>query len=76
MSDDKIKEINFDGDTYLIEDLTPRVIDGFNMLAKLQQEIADISYQLKKCQAAQVHSSKELKEAIQDDKIKSVQKEE
>ena len=51
MSDDKIKEINFDGETYLIEDLTPRVIDGFNMLAKLQQEIADISYQLKKCQA-------------------------
>lgn len=76
MSDDKIKEINFDGKTYLIEDLTPRVIDGFNMLAKLQQEIADISYQLKKCQAAQVHSSKELKEAIQEDKIKSVQKEE
>jgi hypothetical protein len=68
----QIKTINFDNQNYNIEDLTPRAIEGFNMLIKLNQELADITYQLKKCQAAQVHTSEELKGIIEEDKIKPV----
>jgi len=32
----RIENIDFDGDKFLIEDLTPRVIEGFNMLVRLQ----------------------------------------
>lgn len=70
-----IKTINFDGKGYKVEDLTPRVVEGFNMLVKLQQELANISYELKKCQSAQVKTSEELKVAIEEDKIKPVEKE-
>ena len=68
----QIKTINFENENYKIEDLTPRVIEGFNMLIKLNQELADITYQLKKCQAAQVHTSEELKVIIKEDKISPV----
>jgi hypothetical protein len=72
----QIKTINFEGENYKIEDLTPRAVEGFNMLIKLNQELADITYQLKKCQAAQVHTSEELKGIIKEDKIKPVVEEE
>ena len=66
----KIETIEFDGNKYAVDDLTPRVIDGFNMLIKLQNDIAEQSYQLKKSQAAQVGLSSELKANITEDKIK------
>jgi hypothetical protein len=37
MADNDLKTVNFDGFEYKIEDLTPRAIEGFNMLVKLQQ---------------------------------------
>lgn len=76
MSESQIKTVNFENENYKIEDLTPRAIEGFNMLIKLNQELADVTYQLKKCQAAQVHTSQELKNIIKEDKIKPVVEEE
>ena len=67
----RIETIDFDGDKFLIEDLTPRVIEGFNMLVRLQQDVQGQAYELKKSQAAQVSVSEELKAMIKEDKIKS-----
>jgi len=69
----KIETVTFDGKTYAIDDLTPRAIDGFNTLVKLQTEIAEQSYQLKKTQAAQFYISSEIKSFIAEDKIKELQ---
>jgi hypothetical protein len=76
MTDNELKTVNFDGLEYKIEDLTPRTIEGFNMLVKLQQDIAKISYDLKVNQAAQKVISEELKVTLKEDKIKYVEKEE
>jgi len=76
MSDNKIKTVNFDGKEYAIEDLTPRTLDGFNMLVKLQQKIAGISYDLRVNQAAQKQISEDLKLALEEDEIKHVENEE
>jgi hypothetical protein len=75
MADNDLKTVNFDGFEYKIEDLTPRAIEGFNMLVKLQQAIADISYDLRINQAAQKLISEELKTILKEDKIKYVEKE-
>ena len=75
MTDNELKTVNFDGLEYKIEDLTPRAIEGFNMLVKLQQAIADISYDLRINQAAQKLISEELKTILKEDKIKYVEKE-
>jgi hypothetical protein len=72
----EIKTVTFDGFEYKIEDLTPNAIEGFNMLVKLQQEIANISYNLRVNQAAQKLISEELKTILKEDKIKYVEKEE
>tara|TARA_R100000329_G_scaffold150793_1_gene144669 strand:+ start:1351 stop:1611 length:261 start_codon:yes stop_codon:yes gene_type:complete len=66
----EIKTVSFEGKNYNTEDLTPRVIEGFNMLIKLQGEIIDQSYQLKKSQAAQIGLSQEIRNNIEEDKIK------
>ena len=76
MNDNKIETVNFDGLEYKIEDLTPRTLEGFNMLVKLQQEIAKVSYELRINQAAQKQISEELKIALREDKINYVEKEE
>ena len=68
----EIKTVSFEGKNYSTEDLTPRVIEGFNMLIKLQGEIVDQSYQLKKSQAAQLGLSQEIRDNIKEDKIKEV----
>ena len=67
----RIETIDFDGDQYAIDSLTPRVIEGFNMLVRLQQDVQGQAYELKKSQAAQVSVSEELKAMIKEDKIKS-----
>ena len=74
MTDNELKTVNFDGLEYKIEDLTPRTIEGFNMLVKLQQDIAKISYDLKVNQAAQKVISEELKVFLKEDKVKHVEK--
>tara|TARA_R110002167_G_C12143947_1_gene600556 strand:+ start:91 stop:342 length:252 start_codon:yes stop_codon:yes gene_type:complete len=66
----KIETVTFDDKIYSISDLTPRTIDGFNTLVKLQTEIAEQSYQLKKTQSAQFYISSEIKSFITEDKIK------
>ena len=76
MNDNKIETVNFDGLDYKIEDLTPRTLEGFNMLVKLQQEIAKVSYELRINQAAQKQISEELKIALREDEINHVEKEE
>lgn len=76
MADNELKTVNFDGFEYKIKDLTPKAIEGFNMLVKLQQEIANISYDLRVNQAAQKLISEELKTTLKEDKIKYVEKEE
>ena len=70
MTDNELKTVNFDGLEYKIEDLTPRTIEGFNMLVKLQSAIAEIAFDLKVKQSAQLHISEEVKSFIKEDKIK------
>ena len=71
----KIETVNFDGAAYAVEDLTGRVVDGFNTLVRLQQDVQEQAYQLKKSQSAQNSVSGELKAMIQEDKIKPLQEE-
>jgi len=72
VSEEQIRTIDYDGIKYAVEDLPPRIIDGFNMLIKLQNDIAEQSYQLKKSQAAQTGLSIELKNNLAEDKVKPV----
>lgn len=72
-NDNEVKSINFDGDNYYIESLTPRVIEGLNMMVKLQNDIVELSYQLRKSQAAQIGITNEIKVNIKTDKIKVVE---
>jgi len=69
------QNINFDGDDYNVQDLTPRVANEFNTLFRIQNELNDLSYQIKKCQAAQTVITEGLKEAIKEDKVKPLEKE-
>ena len=71
----KIETVNFDGEAYAVEDLTGRVVDGFNTLVRLQQDVQEQAYQLKKSQSAQNSVSVELQVMIQEDKIKPLQEE-
>ncbi len=71
----KIETVNFDGEAYAVEDLTSRVVDGFNTLVRLQQDVQEQAYQLKKSQSAQNSVSGELKAMIQEEKIKPLQEE-
>jgi len=70
MEDNKIKEINFNGNVYAIEDLTPRAIEGFNALFKAQQKLNDLAVEVKIVQGGQSHLSAELEKVITEDKIK------
>jgi hypothetical protein len=69
------QNINFDGDDYNVQDLTPRVANEFNTLFRIQNELNDLSYQIKKSQAAQTVITEGLKEAIKEDKVKPLEKE-
>ncbi len=71
----KIETVNFDGEAYAVEDLTSRVVEGFNTLVRLQQDVQEQAYQLKKSQSAQNSVSGELKAMIQEEKIKPLQEE-
>ena len=72
MSDKKqeIDSVNFGGEQYLIENLTPRVLDHLNLLVKLQGAIAELAFDLKVKQSAQLNISEEVKDFINEDKIK------
>lgn len=72
-SNPQIEAVNFDGDRYAVADLTPRVLEGFNMLVRLQQDVQEQAYQLKKSQGAQTSVSAEIKSMINEDKIKPLE---
>lgn len=72
----ELKILEFDGAKYEIDTLTPRVIEGFNILMKLQNEILEHAYQLKKTEVARAGISDEIKSNIKEDKIKTIENEE
>jgi hypothetical protein len=72
----QVKEINFNGKIYEIESLTPRVINSFNNLVKLQSELNEIAYVAAVKQAAQKQMSLELEGMIKEDKIKEIAEQE
>ena len=78
MSDNKqeLDSVNFGGEQYLIENLTPRVLEHLNLLVKLQGAIAERAFDLKVKQSAQLHISEEVKAYIKEDKIKPTPQEE
>ena len=71
MENNKIKEINFDGKVYLIEDLTPRIIDSLSVLFNAQQEANKKASELTIFQAAQSAITENIRNFIKEDKIKS-----
>ena len=64
--------INFDGKQYDISKMTDRVADQFNMLVRLQSEWQDANFNLRKIEAAQKTTVKELQVFLKEDKIKAV----
>ena len=72
-SNPQIEAVNFDGDRYAVDDLTPRVLEGFNMLVRLQQDVQEQAYQLRKSQGAQTSVSAEIKSMIKEDKVKPLE---
>tara|TARA_B110001452_G_C15207901_1_gene419005 strand:+ start:296 stop:541 length:246 start_codon:yes stop_codon:yes gene_type:complete len=72
----KIDSVNFNGEQYLLENLTPRVMDSLNVLIKLQGGIAELALDLKVKQSAQMHISEEVKKFIEEDKIEPNPKQE
>jgi len=67
---DEIQTVSLDGAKYGVEDLTPRVIEGFNMLVKLQAEIKEQAYEMQKLDAAQTVTIAQVKQFLKEDKIK------
>ena len=72
----KIDSVNFNGEQYLLENLTPRVMDSLNVLIKLQSGISELALDLKVKQSAQIHISEEVKNFIKEDKIEPNPKQE
>ena len=67
---DEIQTVSLDGAKYGVKDLTPRVIEGFNMLVKLQAEIKEQAYEMQKLDAAQTVTIAQVKQFLKEDKIK------
>ena len=70
MADNQVTELNFNGETYLISDLTPRAVEGFNTLIKAQQKLNDLAIEVKIVQGGQTQINAELQQIIEEDKIK------
>ena len=65
--------LNFEGEAYNVEDLTPRAATEFNYLFRLQNELNELAYQLKKCQSAQNLASSNIKNILKEDKIEAIE---
>lgn len=65
----EIEKVTLDGITYKVDDLTPKVKELFNFTIKLQDDLQEKAYELKKTENARKESMRELKEAIEADKI-------
>ena len=64
----EIEKVTLDGITYKVDDLTPKVKELFNFTIKLQDDLQEKAYELKKTENARKESMRELKEAIEADK--------
>ena len=65
----EIEKVTLDGITYKVDDLTPKVKELFHFTIKLQDDLQEKAYELKKTENARKESMRELKEAIEEDKI-------
>tara|TARA_B100001113_G_C20750146_1_gene466256 strand:+ start:328 stop:570 length:243 start_codon:yes stop_codon:yes gene_type:complete len=70
MENNPIQEVTFDGDTYSIENLTPRVIESFNTLFKGQQKLNDLAIEVRLAQAGISALTENLRTILKEDKIK------
>tara|TARA_R100000808_G_scaffold23123_1_gene50887 strand:+ start:452 stop:706 length:255 start_codon:yes stop_codon:yes gene_type:complete len=68
--------INFDGEQYLISDLTPELALKFNMLIRINREVEDAAYVLQRTQASQSFYIKDIKKGLVDEDIKPLPPEE
>jgi hypothetical protein len=68
-----IDRLNFNGKEYMIADLTDRVKAGINILLKIQQELNNLSQEVRIQQAAQTEITKQITENIAEDKIKEAE---
>ncbi len=65
----EIEKVTLDGITYKVDDLTTKVKELFNFTIRLQDDLQEKAYQLKKTENARKESMRELKQAIEEDKI-------
>ena len=70
MENNNVQEINYNGQRYAIEDLTPRAIEGFNTLFKAQQKLSELTMEVKIVQGGHNHINAELQKILDEDKIK------
>ena len=68
--------INFDGEQYLISDLTPELALKFNMLIRINREVEEAAYVLQRTQASQSFYIKDIKKGQVDEDIKPLPPEE
>ena len=73
---DEVQTVSLDGAKYGVKDLSTRVIEGFNTLDKLQGEIKEQAYEIQKLDAAQAMVISQLKQFIEEDKIKEYEEDE
>lgn len=69
-----IQTVSLEGIHYKVEDLTPRIVEAFNTLVKLQTEIKEQSYEMQKLDAAQKMVIIDVKQFIREDKIQEHKK--
>ena len=74
MENNQIQEITFDGETYSIENLTPRAIESFNTLFKGQQKLNDLAIEVRLARAGISSLNADLRTILKEDKIKSTVK--
>ena len=70
MEKNSIQEVTFDGDTYSVENLTPRAIEAFNTLFKGQQKLNDLAIEVRLAQAGISSLNTDLRVILKEDKIK------
>ena len=65
----EIEKVTLHGVTYKVEDLTVKVKELFNFVVKLQEDLQEKAFELKKTENARKESMAELKTAIAEDEI-------
>ena len=68
-----IDRLGFNGKEYMIADLTDRVKAGINVLLKIQQDLNNLSQEVRIQQAAQTEITKQITANIEEDKAKEIE---